>query len=119
MILALGLFACVTADNFLHTANALGCKRLDECDKGAFESNYSSLSDCEQTNDNNGDAANQCYIDNCDFDPKAAATCIKAIRTDDCSQIQQFDYANDCDPADVYPRCDDNALGECLINTVF
>lgn len=111
------LLGCVTAQNYYEKSVAVGCARLEECDKGNFEAAYSDAEDCRETNVDNTKELVDCYVEHCDFDAGAANECLAAMRTASCEDISNGSYVNDCD--DVYTDCDESSLTECLLNEVF
>jgi hypothetical protein len=91
------LSACtVSQKNFPHAAASAGCSREQQCNKGSFQNNYTSMSDCVQTNENNWQNLMNAFGGLCNYDNKNAGSCMVSIRTVSCADYQQGNFDSSC-----------------------
>ena len=112
-MLFFALFACVTAENFAAQTGALLCQRVEECDKGSFEGQWSDQGECRDEVDAQSEDGMSCYLDNCSFDDDAANDCLKSMRTSTCDEFTSGDYISDCD--NVWQDCDAVDFSLCIL----
>lgn len=105
------LTACVTQENYLEKSVKVWCDRQYECNKSAFESAFTDMSDCIDTLIDDGEDDAECFNQECTFDPEAARACLHDQSTASCEDWSSFDFTDDCN--DVYTDCDYVDLAVC------
>lgn len=110
----ISLLGCVSATSFLGQASSSSCARYEECYKSNFEDAYDDQADCVDASLDASEDYYACYIEFCEFDAQVASECLSSIRTDDCDS-----YGDDCEYDEIYSRCDDGDLAECLLDAAF
>ncbi len=97
----------IDQDNFYETFTREGCKKLKQCSRGYFDSEYSDVNDCVDSIMNDADDYGLLdTLDSCDFDDGNAADCLDTFVSSDCEDWYQGDAYDDCDFADIYDNCE-------------
>jgi hypothetical protein len=99
-LLALGLVGCaIPEEDFAETYARTACDRVEECDKGSYESRYDDDLECQEQwadwADLLMDAAD---LLGGEYDEEAARECISAMKDADCGDFETLDY--ECDVYD-------------------
>lgn len=88
----------VTEDNFAEKSAQLGCKMLEKCNRGYFESEYSDQADCidelEEDTEDMMDAADDA---DCDFEEDEAQKCLDTFAASTCEEYYEGDAWDDCE----------------------
>lgn len=112
-LVAMSLAGCLTADSFATRSTAATCKRYEECFKADFDASFDDQKECrEEVGSFNSD----CFQVHCEFDKENAASCLKDIAKQSCSELSTTTPAA-CTA--VYRSCDEVALGLCLLSSGF
>lgn len=96
-VLLLSLVACaIPEESFPDTYGKAVCKRVRECDKGAFENRYDDLKDCSE----DWSSAAETFLDLGDlfggeYSPGKARSCIDEINAASCGSFSSGSY--ECD----------------------
>jgi hypothetical protein len=74
------------------------CARQQECDKGAFESDWSDMDDCRSQMADFADSVMDAQdLFGGEYDSKHAGECLSAVRTATCEEFQNNDFNGNCD----------------------
>jgi hypothetical protein len=85
--------ACGTSEkSFPKDFSTEVCKKLDECSKGQFDSEWDNVGECV---DDYVDYLEDDYED-CDFDQDQGAECLQSMRQSDCDDFVEGDWYRDC-----------------------
>lgn len=114
VLLPLGLGGCGSGMTFGQEFDKLKCERQYECAQGAFDLVYADVGECRVELDDASADFLQCATQFCTFDAAQARRCLRDVRSSSCDDIVNGSAWAECDPADVYVNCDDDALYDCL-----
>lgn len=112
LVALLGSAGCVTQDNYLERTATVFCDRLYECDKSAFEANYSDKKDCVEGLVDDYEKADVCQAEECVWDGQAARSCLSDQADASCDDWASLDWGLDCD--EVYTDCDTVDYAVCI-----
>lgn len=99
-----------SSESFANKSSKIFCQTLEECNKSQFETQYSSMADCVDTNtENTIDGASTC-----EYDADQGRECISVTKQTiegncepNLSELEEF--ARACD--DVYYSCGNGGVG--------
>lgn len=87
-LLLLPLVGCLTENNYGDALQDTWCERAEACDPSVFEQEYGSQAECRSRNDDDVQAATECFAVSCEaFDAAAAGDGIDDVRSASCTEL--------------------------------